>query len=180
MARKQPRDFEKEEEIEGIIARDLKAFGVRLREARLKAGMTQHQLATKAHASHAYIYELESGIQNLTFSSMAKLAYACGVAIRDLLPETDDAPATAASIEVLCSMLKQLGVSVAEFQQQDVRRQAVQGNLIERLRAFADMGASLERLLHPAENPLPAPIPSPTRRVRKGRGEATHRSRKGN
>lgn len=163
MGRKRPSDIAIAEEIEGVVARDLAAFGVRLREARLKAGLTQHQLGYKANASQAYIFELESGTQNLTFGSMAKLAHACGVAIRDLLPETNAEPPTTASMEMLCSLLKQVRDGLAEFRTQEVRRQAVQGTLIQKLRAFADMGESLEHFLHPAEVPPSTPDHPPAR-----------------
>ena len=41
----------------------LEAFGVRLRETRLKIGMTQEQLAEKVGTSQSYIYTAETGGQ---------------------------------------------------------------------------------------------------------------------
>ena len=163
MARKKPGDIDREDEIDGKVAQALSAFGVRVREARLKAGMTQQQLALKSKAAHSYIYEIESGTQNLTLKGIAKIAYALGVEIRDLLPETQAEPPTTTSIELLTALLKQVRESLAEFQDHDVRRQAVQVNLLERLRVFADMGAALERLLAPPEQD-PTPTSRPARK----------------
>ena len=156
-----------------MVTRALKAFGVRVREARQKAGLTQHQLATQVRSSHTYMFELESGLQNVTVSSLAKIAYACGVEIRDLLPEPDnDAPPNATSIELLCSLLRHVQESLAGIQEQEARRQAIEATLAERLRGFSDMGPALEKLIHPAEDFPPAPV-APPPRVPKGRGEAS-------
>lgn len=49
-------------------------FGENLRNARVKAGMTQGQLADRANLTQQYISLVEIGRQNLTLSTMAMLA----------------------------------------------------------------------------------------------------------
>jgi DNA-binding XRE family transcriptional regulator len=49
-------------------------FGENLRNARVKAGMTQAQLADRASLTQQYISLVEIGRQNLTLSTMAMLA----------------------------------------------------------------------------------------------------------
>ena len=49
-------------------------FGENLRNARVKAGMTQGQLADRASLTQQYISLVEIGRQNLTLSTMALLA----------------------------------------------------------------------------------------------------------
>ena len=163
MAKKRLEDIEREDEIEAAASKALIAFGLRVKEARLKAGLTQQQLALKARAPHSYMYEVEIGAQNLTLKSIAKIARALDVDIRDLLPENRAEPPTTASIELLGALLKQLREAFAEFRKQDLQRQAVQANLVERMRVFADMGAALEHLRAPPEAE-PAPTGRPARK----------------
>jgi len=49
-------------------------FGDNLRAARVKAGMTQGQLADRAGLTQQYVSLVEIGRQNLTLSTMAMLA----------------------------------------------------------------------------------------------------------
>jgi hypothetical protein len=63
-----------------------------------------------------------------------------------LLPENRAEPPTTASIELLGALLQQLREAFAEFRKQDIQRQAVQANLVERMRVFGEMGAALEHL----------------------------------
>jgi len=166
VARIRSDEIERDEEIEAAVAAALRGLGIRLREARTKAGMTQQQLATKAKLPHSYIYELETGTQNLTVKSLAKVAHAAGVGVRDLLPESDAEPPTVASIQLLCALLKQVSSQLAEFREQNGRQQAVQASLVERLQAFADMGAAIERLLPPSGEEAPPPGKAPGKRKR--------------
>jgi transcriptional regulator with XRE-family HTH domain len=162
------RRSDENEETEAVTAAALSALGFRLREARMKAGMTQQQLATKAKLPHSYIYELETGTQNLTLKSLAKVANAAGVGVRDLLPESDAEPPTVASIQLLCALLKQAYTHLAEFNEQNRRMQEVQANLVERLQTFADMGAAIERLLPPSEEGGPPSRKAPGKRKPNG------------
>ncbi len=51
---------------------------IALYEARKSAGLTQKQLAEKLGTTQANIAELERGKRNITFSTLAKYARACG------------------------------------------------------------------------------------------------------
>lgn len=51
---------------------------IALYNARKSAGLTQKQLAEKLGTSQANIAELEKGKRNITFSTLAKYARACG------------------------------------------------------------------------------------------------------
>jgi|SRR5690349_18626634 transcriptional regulator with XRE-family HTH domain len=56
-------------------------FAAKLGPLRISAGMTIEELATKAGISTGSLSQLERGIGNPSFSTMAKLAYALGVPI---------------------------------------------------------------------------------------------------
>ena len=60
-----------------------KEFGVRLRELRQEQLMTQEELAHRAGLNRTYIGDIERGEKNITLVSMAKLAKALGIKIRD-------------------------------------------------------------------------------------------------
>lgn len=60
-------------------------FGVRLREARRTAGMTQGQVAKAAFMSQVDISRIESGRRNLTIETMSRLAMVVGTTLDDLL-----------------------------------------------------------------------------------------------
>lgn len=51
---------------------------IALYEARKAAGLTQKQLAEKLGTTQANIAELEKGKRNITFSTLARYARACG------------------------------------------------------------------------------------------------------
>ena len=51
---------------------------IALYEARKSAGLTQKQLAEKLGTTQANIAELEKGRRNITFSTLARYARACG------------------------------------------------------------------------------------------------------
>ena len=65
------------------------AFGQAVREARLKRGWSQEQLASVAHLDRTYISGLERGVRNPALSTQQRLADALGVTLKQLLPSTD-------------------------------------------------------------------------------------------
>jgi transcriptional regulator with XRE-family HTH domain len=79
MAKKQPK---KEIEHSGIVLR----FGARLRELRNSRGMTQAELAAKAHVTASYVWRLESGGAAPGIDLVDRLAVALGTTAADLLP----------------------------------------------------------------------------------------------
>jgi DNA-binding XRE family transcriptional regulator len=54
-------------------------FGLALREARLRAGLTQTEVAKRARVTQTYVSQVELGEQNVTLASMARLARAVGL-----------------------------------------------------------------------------------------------------
>ena len=54
-------------------------FGVALREARLRAKMTQADVAKRARLGQTYVSRVELGHQNITLDSMSLLARAVGL-----------------------------------------------------------------------------------------------------
>jgi transcriptional regulator with XRE-family HTH domain len=63
-------------------------FGLALRDARLRAGLTQTDVAKRARVSQTYVSQVELGEQNVTLASMARLARAVGLDVS--LGITDD------------------------------------------------------------------------------------------
>jgi transcriptional regulator with XRE-family HTH domain len=82
MAKKKPR---KEIEHAGIVLR----FGARLRELRNSRGMTQADLASKAHVTASYVWRLESGGAAPGIDLLDRLAAALGTTAADLLPAAE-------------------------------------------------------------------------------------------
>lgn len=60
-------------------------LGRNLREARLKAGLTQKELAAAASTTEAFVSQVENGARNVTLETMERLAGALGAAVPDLL-----------------------------------------------------------------------------------------------
>jgi transcriptional regulator with XRE-family HTH domain len=60
-------------------------FGANFREARLKAGLTQVDVAAHAGIQQSHVSEIESGQQNLTLSTMVTLARVVGTDVHKLL-----------------------------------------------------------------------------------------------
>lgn len=60
-------------------------FGANFREARLKAGLTQVDVAARTGIQQSHVSEIESGQQNLTLSTMVNLARVVGTDVRKLL-----------------------------------------------------------------------------------------------
>ena len=59
-------------------------FGQRVREERLKAGLSQEQLAADAGLHRTYIGMIERAEKNLTLGNIDKIAKALGLTIKDL------------------------------------------------------------------------------------------------
>jgi transcriptional regulator with XRE-family HTH domain len=55
-----------------------KIFGQNVRAARIKAGLTQAQLAARTGLTQQYVSLVEAGLQNITLDTMAALARAVG------------------------------------------------------------------------------------------------------
>ena len=60
-------------------------FGNRVREERLKQGISQEDLAEKANVHRTYIGMIERAEKNITLSNIEKIALALGLRPKDLL-----------------------------------------------------------------------------------------------
>jgi transcriptional regulator with XRE-family HTH domain len=60
-------------------------FGENLRAARIKAGLTQAQLAERTGLTQQYVSLVEAGHQNITLGTMTTLARVVGQDVRALL-----------------------------------------------------------------------------------------------
>src|SRR5437773_11769176 len=66
----------------------VRLFAARLREVRVSRGMTQAELARRAHVTAGYVWRLESGGAAPGIDLVARLARALGTTSHDLLPES--------------------------------------------------------------------------------------------
>jgi DNA-binding XRE family transcriptional regulator len=64
-------------------------LGERIKQARTAAGFTQSQLAKRASLPQSHISRLESGQHSPSYKTLARIAQALGVAIRELDPAED-------------------------------------------------------------------------------------------
>lgn len=58
-------------------------FGLKLKELRLKAGLSQERLANKAEIDRTYIPSIEKGERNVSLAIIDKLAKALDISIKD-------------------------------------------------------------------------------------------------
>lgn len=70
----------------------LTQFGGRVRSARLKAGLTQVQLAERCGKRHQYVSSVENGHRNITLATLLQIASALGREPADLLPSSMERP----------------------------------------------------------------------------------------
>ena len=80
MAKRRKRRIEQDEAV--------RLFAARLREVRQSRGVTQAELARRAHVSGAYVWRLESGGAAPGLDLVARLAQALGTTSHDLMPTT--------------------------------------------------------------------------------------------
>ena len=64
-----------------------KALGETIRAERTKAGLSQEQLAEKANLARNYIGNIERAEYKVTAETLAKIAKALGVRLRDLVSD---------------------------------------------------------------------------------------------
>ena len=122
----------------------LKAVGNRIREARSRAGLTQKDLGAKAGHTQSYIYEVETGRTNVTLRTLANLADALGMEVRDLFQEGRSAPLSVTGLERLLEVWGRIAALLADRQKQDAELLA---ELLAELRALADLRSGLELAL---------------------------------
>lgn len=59
-------------------------FGLRIKELRLKAHISQEELSFRCGLSKYYISDVERGTRNISLKAISKLAYGLHVEIKDL------------------------------------------------------------------------------------------------
>ena len=64
-----------------------KVLGEAIRRQRVKAGLSQEQLAEKADLARNYIGNVERAEYKITVETLAKIAKALGVRVRDLVAD---------------------------------------------------------------------------------------------
>lgn len=64
--------------------------GVLVREARLRAGLTQRQLADRAGTTQPTVARIEGGVVNAGFETVVDLIRSCGLEFRFGLVQPDD------------------------------------------------------------------------------------------
>ena len=62
----------------------LQQFGLKVREYRLKNGLSQEKLAELADMHRTYIGQIECGKRNIALKNIVKIADALNVSLRDL------------------------------------------------------------------------------------------------
>lgn len=69
----------------GINKRILEQFGKRVREERLKRGISQERLGELARVHRTYVGMIERAEKNITLTNMEKIARALGKRVSDLV-----------------------------------------------------------------------------------------------
>ncbi len=93
----------------------VRVFAERLRETRVSYGMTQAELAAKAHVTTSYIWRLEAAASAPGIDLLERLAKALGVAPADLLINRRSQP-----IPILKEQLEKLFTSLIQSADQDL------------------------------------------------------------
>lgn len=61
-----------------------KAFGARVRELRLAAGLSQEELAHRAELDRSYVGQVERGDRNISLDNIYRLSDALGVEVAQI------------------------------------------------------------------------------------------------
>ena len=69
----------------GMNKQLLQKFAKRVREERLKKGISQERLGELAHVHRTYVGMIERAEKNITLTNMEKFARALGLKIKDLV-----------------------------------------------------------------------------------------------
>jgi transcriptional regulator with XRE-family HTH domain len=140
MAQAQGRSSSQGEEV-------LKTVAGRIREARIKAGLTQKQLAERLDRRQGYIYEIETGEANITLRTLASVADALGMDARDFLPESRSGALSLVRLNQLLGVLERLAGLLGDRQALEARRLAQEAEVVAELRALIDLRSAIENAL---------------------------------
>jgi len=108
MAKKPADTAEKEDDRDEF----LDGIGARIKLARIKAKLTQKELADLLKTNQSWIYMAEDGQQNLQLSSLRKIARTLGISVSDLIPgiqrATSDIEVPSEIIETFRKLVSQI------------------------------------------------------------------------
>ena len=94
----------------------MKIFAARLKELRLKKGLSLQEVADAAKASKAHVWELETGkSRNPSIELIKKLADLFEVGVADLIGENPDSPREDSELVAMFRDLKQVTDSDREL-----------------------------------------------------------------
>jgi transcriptional regulator with XRE-family HTH domain len=96
----------------------LKELGLRLRQARKRAGLSQSELASRIGRSQSFIYLVEDGQQNSHIGNLKQLADALHVQLRDMLPGSPEIGDMEEALSQSEKSLTELSIRLAEAGQQ--------------------------------------------------------------
>jgi transcriptional regulator with XRE-family HTH domain len=125
----------------------LKTVAARIREARVKAGLTQKQLAEKLDRRQGFIYEIETGEANITLRTLARVADVLDMDARDLLPESRSGTLSLVRLDQLLGVLERLAGILADRQALEARRMAQEAEVVAELRTLIDLRSAIESAL---------------------------------
>jgi transcriptional regulator with XRE-family HTH domain len=125
----------------------LKTVATRIREARIKAGLTQKQLAEKLDRRQGFVYEIETGEANITLRTLARVADVLDMDARDLLPESRSGALSLVRLNQFLGVLERLAGTLADRQALEARRLAQEAEVVTELRALIDLRSAIESAL---------------------------------
>ena len=130
----------------------LDAMGKKIKMARLRAGLTQKELAELLPSAQSWVYLAEDGQQNMHVSSLRKLASVLGVSVKDFIPDDTEAgpdpEITQVTREGLQSLVGQL--------------QSLMGGVTDALNTVHRLDGLTYRQKSPGGAPVRPPKPDPS------------------
>lgn len=110
----------------------LQAIGVRIRDARKRAGLTGQQLADAVGTTKTWIYSVEEGKQNVTIQGLRRLLRALGLELQEVLPSGPDLSKETARLQRLHQTSAVLILQLAPLLDELRELQALTGPVLQR------------------------------------------------
>ena len=95
--------------------------GLRIKDARTRAGLSQEDLAQAMEVTQSFIYLLESGKQNMTVQTLARVAQALDTTVSALLPQERGAVVSTSNLVDLMNSLDDIVEGLRTRSEQDRR-----------------------------------------------------------
>ena len=114
--------------------------GLRIRDARTRAGLSANELAQAMEVTHSFIYLVETGKQNMTLQTLQRVADALNTRISALLPADLTGGISASQLLDIANSLADLAAMLRTRMEQDRQRIEQDRQMLERLeKLLADM-----------------------------------------